>query len=420
MRSIIRKAVFMSIGVLFAFEISLAQTNIPLLGFTQGVGARAIGMGGAFVAIADDYSATFWNPAGLGQIRRMELTGSYNSLSYENNTSYYNSPFSDKTNFSNLNSIGFVFPVPTYRGSMVFAFGYNRIANYNSNFIIQGFNSSSDDSVFQSASQLDRGGLRQWVAAGSVQLSKHLYLGGSFNIYAGDYDYAWDLNETDDLDLYEEDTWIFQDDINTSISGVGMTFALLYNVNNRIKFGATIESPVTFRGKEEWRAFERVDYDDNTFYDSTSVGEYEYKIRQPLKVNFGVSLALPLLTVSGGLSFSDWSQLEYTDPTDLEVDNRDFAKNLQSTTQYRAGAELILPGTNTRVRAGYLLDPTPYKINAPYTDKEFYTAGIGFLIDRQFTLDIGAIFGKWETFEPGTLREEIKTVNYTVSASFRF
>ena len=125
--------------------------------------------------------------------------------------------------------------------------------------------------MLQSASQLDRGGLRQWVAAGSVQLSKHLYLGGSFNIYAGDYDYAWDLNETDDLDLYEEDTWIFQDDINTSISGVGMTFALLYNVNNRVKFGATIESPVTFKGKEDWSTFERVDYDDNTFYDSTSV-----------------------------------------------------------------------------------------------------------------------------------------------------
>ena len=182
MRSIIRKAVFMSIGVLFAFEISVAQTNIPLLGFTQGVGARAIGMGGAFVAMADDYSAIFGNASGLAQIRRMELTGSYNALSYENNTSYYNSSVSDKTNFSNLNSIGFVFPVPTYRGSMVFAFGYNRIANYNSNFIIKGFNTSVDDSVLQSASQLDRGGLRRWVAAGSVPLLKHRYLGGSFTI----------------------------------------------------------------------------------------------------------------------------------------------------------------------------------------------------------------------------------------------
>ena len=35
----------------------------------MGIGARAIGLGGAFVAIADDASATFWNPAGLTSIR---------------------------------------------------------------------------------------------------------------------------------------------------------------------------------------------------------------------------------------------------------------------------------------------------------------------------------------------------------------
>src|SRR5512138_2971525 len=29
------------------------------------VGTRAAGMGGAFVAVADDSSATYWNPAGL-------------------------------------------------------------------------------------------------------------------------------------------------------------------------------------------------------------------------------------------------------------------------------------------------------------------------------------------------------------------
>lgn len=31
----------------------------------ESVGARALGMGGAFVAVADDASATYWNPAGL-------------------------------------------------------------------------------------------------------------------------------------------------------------------------------------------------------------------------------------------------------------------------------------------------------------------------------------------------------------------
>ena len=33
--------------------------------FIEAVGVRALGMGGAFVAVANDSSATWWNPAGL-------------------------------------------------------------------------------------------------------------------------------------------------------------------------------------------------------------------------------------------------------------------------------------------------------------------------------------------------------------------
>ena len=37
-----------------------------------GVGARALGMGGAFVSVADDASAAYWNPAGLVQLEHSE------------------------------------------------------------------------------------------------------------------------------------------------------------------------------------------------------------------------------------------------------------------------------------------------------------------------------------------------------------
>ncbi len=39
----------------------------------DGGGARALGMGGAFTAVADDPSATFWNPAGLAELQSREL-----------------------------------------------------------------------------------------------------------------------------------------------------------------------------------------------------------------------------------------------------------------------------------------------------------------------------------------------------------
>lgn len=37
-----------------------------------GVGARAIGMGGAFVAVSNDATALYWNPAGIARVKRNE------------------------------------------------------------------------------------------------------------------------------------------------------------------------------------------------------------------------------------------------------------------------------------------------------------------------------------------------------------
>lgn len=45
-----------------------------------GVGVRGLGMGGAFLALADDASSTYWNPAGLGFLTKKEITFMYADL----------------------------------------------------------------------------------------------------------------------------------------------------------------------------------------------------------------------------------------------------------------------------------------------------------------------------------------------------
>ncbi|UCE06886.1 MAG: UPF0164 family protein [bacterium] len=42
-----------------------------------GVGSRALGMGGAFVAVADDGTASYWNPAGLASLRKHQVSFSH-------------------------------------------------------------------------------------------------------------------------------------------------------------------------------------------------------------------------------------------------------------------------------------------------------------------------------------------------------
>ncbi len=54
-----------------------AGTESP---FARGAGSRGLGMGGAFVAIADDASALIWNPGGLARLERLSLEADYASF----------------------------------------------------------------------------------------------------------------------------------------------------------------------------------------------------------------------------------------------------------------------------------------------------------------------------------------------------
>lgn len=59
--------------VLILLVIILLQTKIALAGFKYGgVGGRAMAMGGAFTAVADDASALYYNPAGIAQLTERE------------------------------------------------------------------------------------------------------------------------------------------------------------------------------------------------------------------------------------------------------------------------------------------------------------------------------------------------------------
>ncbi len=54
-----------------------------------GIGARATAMGGAFVAIANDASALFWNPAGLVEIKQNQILFSHNKWVVDINHEFF-------------------------------------------------------------------------------------------------------------------------------------------------------------------------------------------------------------------------------------------------------------------------------------------------------------------------------------------
>jgi hypothetical protein len=57
-----------------------ATAAVAKVDYEVPVGARALGMGGAFVSVADDATTLYWNPAGLPWIGHQEITASHADL----------------------------------------------------------------------------------------------------------------------------------------------------------------------------------------------------------------------------------------------------------------------------------------------------------------------------------------------------
>ncbi len=77
------KLFFLLIGLLLIVQGAQAQDQAGT-GFAvleADVGARALGMGGAFSALADNADAPYWNPAGLGWVASSEITTMQTKLS---------------------------------------------------------------------------------------------------------------------------------------------------------------------------------------------------------------------------------------------------------------------------------------------------------------------------------------------------
>ncbi|MGH7740228.1 MAG: hypothetical protein ACREL1_08800, partial [bacterium] len=94
--------VFLTLSVFAQVFAQVTTVTDPIFGRkeTFGIGPRAIGMGSAFTALADDASAVYWNPAGLSQLSSYELELSSSPVNFDK-----------RFGFPYYSSIQFVMPI---------------------------------------------------------------------------------------------------------------------------------------------------------------------------------------------------------------------------------------------------------------------------------------------------------------------
>ena len=437
-----------------------AEDAAALLENQYGFGAKSIGMGSAFTAVSDDYSAIYWNPAGLAQIKKMEFYAGLSHLSYDSDATYLGSQLNSNANFTKLSSIGLVFPVPTYQGSLVFALGYQRVKDFDNTLQFSGFSSSSnglnfiydtgdtlffDKDIQQEELIQQDGNLNNWSFAGAIDISPNVSVGATLNFWTGSSSYLFDYIQTDTENIYPTLTdpyrnldfhsYAISQKILSEYSAFQLKLGMLLRPSNSLRIGLNIALPSTLNIVEKYNDSDVIVYDDG-FEDPVEgdPSEFEYDVSLPFQFEIGAAYIYNDLTVSLGMEYLDVSQVEFELPSDASLssdydelldENKRIKEIYDAKLKLKAGAEYFWEDQNLMFRGGYMLDPSSLKDASSDYDRHFLTGGIGIVVDKQFIIDLAYMYGYWKNFSsdsytPAGTDEDITYQRIFLTTSFRF
>lgn len=347
----------------------------------MGTGARARGMGGAFIGVADDATAVGWNPAGLAQLDKPEASavGLYNmkKFSYEitfDDYPEFNDSWDESVSHIAPAFASLVLPTKMSDKNLVFAVAYQRL-------IDMGFVSKGEDEYFDGTNwvtynyeEKTTGGLDAISPAVALQVTPQVMVGLAGNIMINGYKDEY----TETYPDYPSDSYEYT--MESDLSGFNMNAGFL-GTFNKFNIGAMFRFPFTlnekYTEKESWN-FGGVAGD-------TSATSPDIEISMPLM--FGLGLAFKptdKLTLAADFERRPYSSSEVT------IDGNSEEAGYKDCSQFRVGMEYIFSGNNAvfPVRLGFRTDPRVY--TGMYGDGTDSSQVVG----KVFTGGFGLVMGK--------------------------
>jgi long-chain fatty acid transport protein len=323
--------------VLVLSGVAAAQQTSPaisstLLSAPVGAGARAAGMGGAFIAVADDATAASWNPAGLALLDRpqtsfagdasrivdsvpsYELTRTFNSglRVLESGPATTSTRRSRDPGYASI-----VYPLRLRSWRIVPQFSYRRAVKANlSRRSTQPYLYTESTGLRESGTDaltFDGGrGIDLYSAAAGVRLHRLLTVGASLNVWRGESN-GGDLRTV--AGIYSLGTLTgtlspssYQTNYKESFDGTNIDLGVLATPFSRLRIGAVVRKNLTVT-----RTY---DYTRQYTNWSGGLGSETYNehgdIAWPLSVGIGGAvMPLRALTVSTDYWRSSWSKATY-------------------------------------------------------------------------------------------------------------
>jgi len=363
----------------------LMRMEIPSSPNPVGSGARALGMGGAFIAIADDATAASWNPGGLIQLETPEVSAVGAYVHREEDNSFGDHPEasgSQSVDEWNLNYLSGAYPFQAFERNMIVSLNYQRLYDFNREWNFA-YNTSHGPVNFDYDQE---GGLYALGLAYSVEIVPSLSAGVTFN-YWGDFfsDQSW----TQKYDVNRKTTvggnpvtYTGNKREKFSFSGFNANIGFLWNINSNWTLGGVFKTPFTADITHKINGFDSTvwptDPRQNTYTPFTY--RYDEELEMPMSYGLGVAHRFnDVFTMAFDLYRTHWNDFVYknhdgtkTSPiSGKPIDQSD----IDPTTWARLGAEylfirdtMVIP-----VRAGLFYDPAP----AEGSSDKFYGFSVG-------------------------------------------
>jgi hypothetical protein len=264
--------------------------------------------------------------------------------------------------------------------------------------------------LLQTGTVTEEGGMNAIRIGGGIDVSENVSLGATANFFIGSYDYRRDYTERDinnvipSLDSVPPNGFKSATIVDTrhqSQTGINLKLGLLATPSSFFSFGFTFETPTAYSVNDQFQRTGSSVFKDGSTYSSLSFQQNpdvsslnptivnNYTVTTPMKFAGGVAFKAAGLTVSAAADFSDQSQLRYSDAdVDLSDLNDSARADLKAVLNWKLGAEYVIKPLGLILRAGYAMNPSPYKGDPSNFNTTNISGGIGILLSSSAIAEI--------------------------------
>lgn len=388
----------LKLSILLFFIINLSYSGVQAGGLTfYETGTKAASLGGAFRGLADDWSACFWNPAGIAYLEHSELNLSAYATSprptyipevkfeeYEVGFMNGNKWYPDDRNYLRPNFSAFLKldKLKGFTPGIAFFVPYDVQYAWKIYEPTSGFNNSV--SLPNHDHQTDLIILDFHPTLAKEVIADKLSLGAGISIQYGDLLLRkLNLVPTDSLIPRPYDNFPMDSKFQGDGWGVGFNIGLLLKLTPKVKVGVTLRSPMNIElsGTSDLQVFlpendslasyvaEQSDYPDSLFRGGKLKTSTSDEMTLSLPADFGAGISYQhseKLTFTFDLSFVNWSSLDELEANfgwkfpfaENSTSKVTLPLNWENVTRFSLGCE-YQASEKVALRGGYYFEPSP-------------------------------------------------------------